>query len=106
MQAGVGSRFVRCVLVGVLNTSFGYLIGRLIFGRDWPAGFAATTVPLSMSILLNAMFLGNIGEAIGRILVQTKQLNISIVGAGLSRGDADLAPAAFGAASCQQAVSE
>ncbi|HBS32926.1 MAG TPA: glycosyltransferase, partial [Parvularcula sp.] len=40
---------------------FVYLMGRLLLGQDWPAGFATTTVLLLMSIMLNAMFLGIIG---------------------------------------------
>ena len=50
----------------------GYLAGRLVFGQDWPAGFATTTVLLLMSISLNAMFLGVIGEYLGRIFMQVK----------------------------------
>ena len=74
---------------------FIYLIGRLVFGQDWPAGFATTTVLLLMSIMLNAMFLGILGEYVGRIFVQTKQLNVPIIEARLNMGDADRAAAAL-----------
>lgn len=66
----------------------GYVIGKLLLGQDWPAGFATTTILLLMSITLNAMFLGIIGEYIGRIFQQTKRLNKPIVEAELN-GAAD-----------------
>ncbi len=63
---------------------FVYLIGKLVFGQDWPAGFATTTVLLLMSIMLNAMFLGIIGEYLGRIYMQSKRRPIPIVEAELN----------------------
>lgn len=63
---------------------FIYLVGRLFFGQDWPAGFATTTVLLLMSIMLNAMFLGIIGEYLGRIFMQSKRRPIPIVEALLN----------------------
>ncbi|AUW57395.1 glycosyltransferase [Sphingobium sp. SCG-1] len=50
----------------------GYLIGRLLFGQHWPAGFATTTMLLLLGITLNALFLGIIGEYLGRIYIQVK----------------------------------
>lgn len=50
----------------------GYLIGRLFFGQDWPAGFATTTLLLLLSITLNAMCFGILGEYLGRVFQQTK----------------------------------
>ena len=50
----------------------GYLAGRLFFGQNWPAGFATTTLLLLLSITLNALFLGVIGEYLGRIYLQVK----------------------------------
>jgi dolichol-phosphate mannosyltransferase len=51
---------------------FVYLIGRLAFGQDWPAGFATTTILLLASITLNAMFMGIVGEYVGRLFMQAK----------------------------------
>lgn len=68
---------------------FVYVIGRLAFGQDWPAGFATTTVLLLLSISLNAMFLGIIGEYLGRIFMQAKRRPTPIVEATLN----DAAPA-------------
>lgn len=52
--------------------TFVYMILRLTFGRAWPAGFATTTLLLLMSITLNSIFLGIIGEYLGRIFMQAK----------------------------------
>lgn len=52
---------------------FVYLIASLIFGADWPAGFATTTLLLLMSITLNALFLGILGEYLGRVFMHAKQ---------------------------------
>jgi dolichol-phosphate mannosyltransferase len=65
---------------------FIYLIGRVLFGQDWPAGFATTTVLLLMSIMLNAMFLGIMGEYLGRIFMQSKRRPIPIVEATINCG--------------------
>jgi polyisoprenyl-phosphate glycosyltransferase len=72
--------------VGTLTffTIFIYLLGKLFLGQDWPAGFATTTVLLLMSIMLNAMFLGIIGEYVGRIFMQSKRRPIPIVEATLN----------------------
>lgn len=62
------------LLVGLLSflLVFGYIVGRVMFGQQWPAGFATTTVLLLMSISLNAIFLGIIGEYLGRLFMQTR----------------------------------
>lgn len=63
------------LMVGALTLAltFVYLAGRLLFGQDWPAGFATTTILLLMSISMNAIFMGILGEYLGRIFLQTKQ---------------------------------
>jgi glycosyltransferase involved in cell wall biosynthesis len=61
-----------------------YLIGKMVFGQDWPAGFATTTVLLLLSIMLNAMFLGIIGEYVGRIFLQSKRSSFPIIEARLN----------------------
>ncbi|MEJ1159177.1 glycosyltransferase family 2 protein [Prosthecomicrobium sp. N25] len=74
------------LLVGTLTMVllFGYLIGRLLFGQAWPAGFATTTVLLLLSITLNAMFLGIIGEYVGRIFMQSKKRPTPVIEASLN----------------------
>ena len=49
-----------------------------------PPGFATVVILLLMSMTLNAMFLGILGEYIGRIFMQTKNLNAPIVEATLN----------------------
>ncbi|MDC0660391.1 glycosyltransferase family 2 protein [Leisingera sp. SS27] len=56
-----------------------YVIAKVVFGQDWPAGFATTTILLLLSITLNAMFLGIIGEYIGRIFLQSKDLQRPLI---------------------------
>ncbi|TYC75965.1 glycosyltransferase family 2 protein [Stappia sp. BW2] len=64
----------------------GYIIGKLVFGQDWPAGFATTTTLILLSMTLNAMFLGILGEYIGRIFLQSKNLNRPLVEIELNGG--------------------
>lgn len=61
-----------------------YLAGRLAFGQQWPAGFATTTMLLLLGITLNALFLGVIGEYLGRIFMQVKGRPAPIIEARLN----------------------
>ncbi len=56
-----------------------YLVGKFLLGQNWPAGFATTTVLLLLSISLNALFLGIIGEYLGRIYKQVKKRSLTII---------------------------
>lgn len=58
---------------------FMYATKKLFFGHDWPAGFATTTILMLLSISLNALFLGIIGEYLGRIYKQTKKTPTVII---------------------------
>ena len=49
-----------------------YAVGHLFFGLKWPPGFGTTTVLLLSGISLNAIFLGIIGEYVGRIYSQVR----------------------------------
>ena len=62
------------IVIGVLCMAMTmvYLVGRLVFGQAWPAGFATTTILLLMSISLNAVFMGILGEYVGRLFLQAK----------------------------------
>jgi dolichol-phosphate mannosyltransferase len=62
------------ILVAVATglASFFYLAGRLLFGTSWPEGFATTTILILLGISLNGIFLGIIGEYIGRIYEQIR----------------------------------
>ncbi|SEI83182.1 dolichol-phosphate mannosyltransferase [Sphingomonas sp. OV641] len=80
MASGIG------IAVGVVTILLmvGYLIGRLIFGQQWPAGFATTTILLLLGITLNALFLGIIGEYLGRMFLEIKGRPAPIVEAQLN----------------------
>jgi polyisoprenyl-phosphate glycosyltransferase len=83
------------LVVGVvtLALTFIYLIGSLLFGQDWPAGFATTTILLLMSIAINAIFMGIMGEYVGRIFLQAKQRSDPLIEASLNlAGDSGRGP--------------
>jgi glycosyltransferase involved in cell wall biosynthesis len=56
-----------------------YAIDKLAFGRDWPAGFATTISLILLTLSLNALFLGIIGEYLGRIYKQVKKRPLTII---------------------------
>lgn len=68
---------------------FAYLAGRLFFGANWPAGFATTTLLLLLSISLNALFVGIVGEYLGRIFMQSKRRPLPIVETAIGFDDHD-----------------
>ena len=47
--------------------SIGYIFFKIFFYPDWPRGFATTTILILFSLSMNALFLGIIGEYVGRI---------------------------------------
>lgn len=57
------------IIVGIVV----FIVSRIAFGAEWPAGFATTTTLLLAGIALNALFLGVIGEYLGRIYKQVKR---------------------------------
>jgi dolichol-phosphate mannosyltransferase len=63
----------------------GYVVGKVFLGQDWPPGFATTTLLIMTSLALNSLFLGIIGEYLGRIYVQVRKRPRFIVEAELNR---------------------
>jgi dolichol-phosphate mannosyltransferase len=57
----------------------GYAVGRLFFGANWPPGFATIIILILASLSLNALFLGIIGEYLGRIYKQVKRRPLTII---------------------------
>jgi glycosyltransferase involved in cell wall biosynthesis len=55
--------------------AIGYFFGRIFLGQRWPAGFASLVM---VSLSLNALFLGIIGEYLGRIYRQVKRRPLTI----------------------------
>jgi dolichol-phosphate mannosyltransferase len=66
----------------------GYVIGRIVAGPSWPAGFATTTILILLSLSLNATFLGVIGEYVGRIYQQGRRRPVTIVETVIDRAPA------------------
>lgn len=64
-----------------------YFSGKLLFGANWPAGFATTTTLILLSLSLNALFLGIIGEYLGRIYLQVKKKPMTISEIELNTSD-------------------
>jgi polyisoprenyl-phosphate glycosyltransferase len=65
-----------------------YTVGKVFFARDWPPGFASLIVLVLGSLSLNALFLGIIGEYLGRIYKQVKRRPLTIVERELGPGTA------------------
>ena len=73
-----------------------YGIARLTFGREWPAGFTTITSLILLSLSLNALFLGIIGEYLGRIYKQIKKKPLTIIERQIDAEDGEL-PSSEGA---------
>jgi dolichol-phosphate mannosyltransferase len=78
-----GTYFGMLVSVLTLLMMVGYSVGRLIFERNWPAGFATLAALILISISINAMLLGIIGEYLGRMYRQQREAPLSIVEAAV-----------------------
>jgi dolichol-phosphate mannosyltransferase len=62
-----------------LLASFFYLITKFFFEVQWPAGFTTLTLLQLIGITINALFLGVIGEYLGRIYLQVKKRPMTII---------------------------
>lgn len=71
----LGAAMVLAAFAGIVF----FIIGRLAFGATWPAGFATLVVLLLMSMGLNSLFLGIIGEYLARMYSQLKILPEPII---------------------------
>jgi dolichol-phosphate mannosyltransferase len=61
-----------------------YLLGKVILGKPWPPGFTTLVILILGSLSLNALFLGIIGEYLGRIYRQVKKRPLTIVEAEIN----------------------
>ena len=66
-----------------------YIFGRLFFGLEWPEGFATTTILILFGISLNAVFLGVIGEYVGRIYEQVRMRPTTVIERSINMEPAD-----------------
>jgi polyisoprenyl-phosphate glycosyltransferase len=67
------------IAFGAVILSVSYIIGRLFFEGAWPSGFATIAVLLLFGIGLNAIFLGIIGEYLGRIYLQVRHRPLTVI---------------------------
>ncbi|MBA2648552.1 MAG: glycosyltransferase family 2 protein [Legionella sp.] len=67
------------VAVSTFLLAFLYLIGKLFFNLNAPWGFSTQVILVLFSITLNAIFLGIIGEYIGRIYKQLRHHSLTVV---------------------------
>jgi glycosyltransferase involved in cell wall biosynthesis len=56
-----------------------YATGKLILGYNWPAGFTTLSIMVLFGVGVNSLFLGIIGEYIGRIYQQVKKRPLVII---------------------------
>jgi glycosyltransferase involved in cell wall biosynthesis len=63
-----------CIVVGIF-----YFISALFFGKSWPSGFATNIIVTLFGISMNAIFLGIIGEYLGRIYQQLRNKPLVVV---------------------------
>ncbi len=56
-----------------------YFVGKILLGKPWPPGFTTLVVLILGSLSLNALFLGIIGEYLGRIYRQVKKRPLTII---------------------------
>lgn len=57
----------------------GYLVARVYFGSEWPPGFVTLTILQLLAITLNALFLGIIGEYIGRVYTEVRDRPVTVI---------------------------
>ncbi len=62
-----------------ITSIFVYAIGKLVFGYSWPAGFTTLTILTFAGIGINSLFLGIIGEYLGRIYQQVKKKPLVVI---------------------------
>ncbi len=75
----ISTYFGLAISVFTLLGLAGYLSAKLIFGSRWPAGFATLAALILVSISVNAMLLGIIGEYLGRMYTQVKKRPLTIL---------------------------
>jgi len=75
----IATYFGLTISILTFTLAMGYLAGKLILGKDWPAGFATSVFLQLASTSVTAMFLGIIGEYLARIYRQLKRPCTAIV---------------------------
>ena len=68
----------------------GYVVAKLLFKSQWPAGFATLSALILASISVNAMLLGIIGEYLGRLYRQSQRRPLTIIERSVDRASMPL----------------
>ncbi len=79
----IATYFGLVVSLLTLLVMVGYAVGRLLFQRPWPAGFTTLAALILLSISINAMLLGIIGEYLGRMYRQQRPGPVTIIEAAI-----------------------
>jgi len=89
-------RLATCVSLSIalatLFLIFAYVAGKLFFAQSWPPGFATLVVLILVSISLNALFFGILGEYVARIYRQVKKRPLTVLESELNAPVADPKP--------------
>src|SRR5262249_12693393 len=72
------------ISVATFGLSLFYVVGHIMYGITWPPGFATQTVLLLLAISLNSIFLGIIGEYVGRIYNQVRFRPTTVIEKGVN----------------------
>jgi glycosyltransferase involved in cell wall biosynthesis len=67
-----------------------YILGKILALREWPSGFATTTVLILFGISLNSLLLGIIGEYLARIYQQMRGRPPVIIEKAINTGPIDM----------------
>jgi dolichol-phosphate mannosyltransferase len=68
----LASYFAIFISIIIVILIISYSVGKIFFHYNWPSGFTTLAILSLIAILLNAVFLGIIGEYLGRIFIQLK----------------------------------
>lgn len=82
----LGFALAGCALI----FAFIYFLSKLIFGYYMPPGFATTVILELLSISINALLLGVIGEYLAKIHQQLRQVPITVIQKTLNFSDEDI----------------
>jgi hypothetical protein len=83
-------------LLAFLGATY-FIVAKLFFRSDWPIGLASINVLILLSIGMNAMLIGILGEYIGRIYKNVKSGPLTIIEAIVDRWESTTPAARPGA---------
>jgi len=76
------------IMLASVGTAIFFLVNYFYYGDTWPPGFATLIIALLFLSGMNALFLGLMGEYIGRIYLQVKRRPTAIIEAAVDGGAA------------------